>query len=98
MNYRSFQIYSAPAPALRELLGHIAVWYPAGTIDYARADRSLLELTRFRLPCLEVGDKELAEGFGLELGRLLIDACYRDLVIARYEAEKERVRRNRPHR
>lgn len=37
---------------------------------------------------------EIAEHFGLELGRLLVDACYRDLVIARYHSEKAYVQRS----
>ena len=98
MDYRGFTIYSTPAPVLRELLGRISEWHPSGTIDYRRRDRSLVELTRFRLPCLELDDKDLAEHFGFELGRLLVDACYRDLVIARYESEKARVQRSRSRR
>lgn len=98
MEYRGFQIYSSPAPVLRELLGHITAWHPAGTVDYRRRDRSLVELTRFRLPSFELDDKDVAERFGLELGRLLIDTCYRDLVIARYESEKAYVLRNRSGR
>ena len=98
MDYRGFTIYSRPIPVLRELLGHITEWYPAGTIDYTRRDRSVVELTRFRLPSFEVGDKDVAERFGLELGRLLVDACYRDLVIARYESEKAYVQRSRSRR
>jgi hypothetical protein len=68
VEYRSFQIYSTPAPVLRELLGHISAWYLAGSIDYRRRDRSLVELARFRLRCLELDDQDVAEAFGLEVG------------------------------
>lgn len=88
VEYRSFQIYSMPAPVLRELLGHISAWYLAGSIDYRRRDRSLVELARFRLRCLELDDQDVAEAFGLEVGRLIVDVCYRDLVIKRYETER----------
>jgi hypothetical protein len=40
----------------------------------------------------------IAEHFGLELGRLLVDACYRDLVIARYQSEKARIQERRSRR
>ena len=98
MEYRAFQIYSTPTPVLRELLGHITEWHPAGTIDYRRRDQSLVEITRFRLPSMTFDEREIAEHFGLELGRLLVDACYRDLVIARYESEKAYVQRSRSRR
>ena len=98
MEYRSFQIYSSPVPILRELLGHITQWHPAGTIDYRRRDQSLVELTRFRVPSMTFDEWEIAEHFGLELGRLLVDACYRDLVMARYKSEKAYVLRNRSRR
>ena len=80
---------------LRELLGHITEWHPVGTIDYRRRNQSLVKLTRFRLPSFELDDKDVAEWFGFELGPLLVAACYRDLVIARYESEKAYVLRNR---
>jgi hypothetical protein len=95
MEHKGFQIYSTPVPVLQELLGHITKWQPAGTIDYRRRDQTLVELTRFRLPSFELKDKDVAEWFGLELGRLLVDTGYRDLVIARYESEKARVQRSR---
>ena len=98
MEHRGLQIYSTPVPVLRELLGHIAEWQPAGTIDYRRRDQSVVELTRFRLPSMTFDEREIAEHFGLELGRLLVDACYRDLVITRYESEKAYVLRNRSRR
>jgi hypothetical protein len=40
-------------------------------------------------------EKDLAESFGLEIARLLVDTCYRDVVIAKYESEKEYVKRSR---
>jgi hypothetical protein len=52
-----------------------------------------VELTRFRLPGFKVEDKEVAELFGLELGRLAIDGGYRDFVIECYESEKRRIQR-----
>jgi len=90
VKYRSFQIYSTPAPVLRELVGHISAWYLAGSIDYRRRDRSLVELARFRLRCLELDDQDIAEAFGLEVGRLIVNVCYRDLVIKRHETGKSR--------
>ena len=70
MEYKGFQIYSTPFPVLRELLGHITEWHPAGTIDYRRRDLSLVEFTRFRLPSMTFDEPEIAERFGMELDRL----------------------------
>ena len=36
---------------------------------------------RFRLSCLKFDDEGSAKIFGLELARLFVDCCYRDLVI-----------------
>lgn len=41
MEYRAFQIYSTPVPMLRELLGNITQWHPAGTITGVGISRSL---------------------------------------------------------
>lgn len=92
--HRGFQIYSGAEPVLETLLGRISRWCPRGTIDYARPDHSIVELTRFRLPCMTFDDTEIAERFGLELGRLLVDCEYRDLVIKRDESETRRMRGN----
>jgi hypothetical protein len=34
-------------------------------------------------------EKAIAEWFGLEIARLAVDSCYRDLAIARYERKKD---------
>lgn len=44
---------------------------------------------------MTVNDKAVAAWFGLELARLLVDSDYRDFVIARYETEKQLVKRDR---
>ena len=59
MEHRAFQIYSTPVPVLRELLGRISEWHLAGSIDYRRRDRSLVELTRFRLPSISLMNGKL---------------------------------------
>jgi hypothetical protein len=93
--HRTFSIYSTAAPIIEQLMGHVSRWYPAGSIDYRRRDRSLVELTRFHIKSLDFDDAAVAELFGLELGRLLIDTCYRDFVIERYQSEKQRIQERR---
>jgi hypothetical protein len=36
---------------------------------------SIVEVTRFELPSFTVSVKELAEWFGLELARMVVDEC-----------------------
>ena len=96
MQYRNFQIYSAAEPVVETLLGQITQWSPSGSIGYQRPNGSLVELTRFRLSSMKIDDKQLAEWFGLEVGRLLVDICYSNLVIARERAEKRVLFYHRP--
>jgi hypothetical protein len=93
--YRGFNICGGAEPVLEALLGHITHWSPTGSIDYVRPKGSLVELTRFRLPSMTVNDKVVAAWFGLELARLFVDSDYRDFVIARYETEKQLMKRDR---
>jgi hypothetical protein len=96
--YRGFNLYGSAEPVLERLLGRITQWSPTGSIDYSRRNGSLVELTRFRLPSMTIDDEAVAKRFGLELARLLVDSCYRDLVIARYETEKRHIDRDRMRR
>ena len=89
--HRGFSIYSRAGDIVEHLLGSASGWYPAGSIGYTRRDRSVVELARFRLPSFALEDERAADLFGFELGRILIDGCYRDFVIARYESEKQRI-------
>jgi hypothetical protein len=84
--YRSFSINGGASPIETTLLGCITEWCPRGAIDYRCRDRSLVELTR--VPAFPLDDEPTAECFGLEIARLLVDSCYRELVIERYEMEK----------
>jgi hypothetical protein len=93
--YRSFLIYSRESPVETTLLACITEWCPSGAIDYRRRDRSLVELTRFRVPAFPLNDEATAECFGLEIARLLVDVYYRELVIERYETEKRIIQRRR---
>ena len=93
--YRGFWIYGNALPVTEFLLGRVPQWYTKGSIDYVRPRGSLVELTRFQLPGTKFEEKEIAEWFGLEISRLAVDTCYRDLAIARYETEKRLVMRDR---
>jgi hypothetical protein len=94
-HFRGFNICGGAEPVLEALLGHITQWSPTGSIEYVRPRGSVVELTRFRLPSFTVDDKVVAAWFGLELARLFVDSSYRAFVIARYETEKQLVRRDR---
>jgi hypothetical protein len=96
--YRSFSINGGASPIETTLLGCITEWCPRGAIDYRRRDRSLVELTRFRVPVFPLDDEATAECFGLEIARLLVDSCYRELVIERYETEKRHIQQSRRDR
>jgi hypothetical protein len=93
--YRGFNICGGAEPVFETLSGHITQWSPTGSIDYVRPRGSVVELTRFRLSSITFNDKTVAEWFGLEIARLAVDSCYRDFVIARYETEKQLVKRDR---
>ena len=77
------------------LLGRVSRWCPTGNIDYVRPAGSLVELTRFQLRSMTFDEQETAELFGLEIARLLVDSCYREFAIARYETEKRLVKQDR---
>lgn len=96
--YRGFNLYSKAEPVHETLLGHITQWSPGWTIDYTRRNNSVVELARFRHPGMTIDDAPTAERFGLELARLLVDRCYRDFVIDRYETKKRLVQRDRLQR
>jgi hypothetical protein len=93
--YRTFHISGGAEPLPETLLGRISDWCATGSIDYRRADRSVVELMRFRLSCMKFADEKVAQWFGLELARLVVDSCYRDLVIEHYETEKRRIKQKR---
>ena len=49
--------------------------YPAGAIySYGRGS-SIVEITRFELPSFKMEIQGLAEWFGLELSRMVVDTC-----------------------
>jgi len=89
--YRTFHISGGAEPLPETLLGRISDWCAIGSIDSRRADRSVVELMRFCLACMRFDYEEVAECFGSELGRLIVESCYRDLVIGRYETGKRRI-------
>ena len=91
VHYRGFSIYTHAEPVSSQLLGPIEGWTGRGAIDYIRPNRSVVELVRFRVPGFTFEDQETAECFALELGRLVIATCYRDLAVAPYESEKRAI-------
>jgi hypothetical protein len=93
--YRSFWICGGAEGQKDSLLGLVSRWYPNGSIDYVRPAGSMVELTRFQLRSMTFDEKGTAELFGLEIARLLVDSCYRDMAIARYETEKRLLKQDR---
>jgi hypothetical protein len=50
-------------------------WYVGGSILVPGRSSSIVEITRFQLQRFTVSIKELAEWFGLEVARLVVDEC-----------------------
>jgi hypothetical protein len=50
-------------------------WYPGGSVLRQGPRGSIIEVARFELPSFTVILKDVAEWFGLELSRLVVDAC-----------------------
>jgi hypothetical protein len=50
-------------------------WYVGGNVLVPGRDSSIVEITRFQLHQFTVSIKELAEGFGLEIARIVVDEC-----------------------
>jgi len=50
-------------------------WYVSGSILVPGRSSSIVEITRFQLQQFTVSLKELAEWFGLEVARLVVDEC-----------------------
>jgi hypothetical protein len=48
-------------------------WYPGGSVLRQRPRGSIIELARFELPSFTVELKGLAEWFGFELSKLVVD-------------------------
>ena len=50
-------------------------WYVGGNIFVQGRHSSIVEIMRFQLQQFTVSMKELAEWFGLELSRIVVDVC-----------------------
>jgi hypothetical protein len=51
------------------------LWYPGGTVLKPGRAGSIIEVTRLELPSLTMSMRELAEWFGFELSKLVVDEC-----------------------
>jgi hypothetical protein len=54
-----------------------------------------VEVTRFRLTIMAFDDETVAKWFGLEIARMVLDACYRRFAVAWYETEKNFIQQQR---
>jgi hypothetical protein len=50
-------------------------WYIGGSVLVPGHSSSIVEITRFQVQRCTVSIKELAEWFGLEVARLVVDEC-----------------------
>jgi hypothetical protein len=50
-------------------------WYVGGSVLVSGRSGSVVEITRFQLHQFTVSMKELAERFGLEIARIVVDEC-----------------------
>jgi hypothetical protein len=50
-------------------------WYVGGSVLVSGRSSSVMEITRFQLQRFTVSMKELAEWFGLEVARIVVDKC-----------------------
>src|SRR5215475_9806206 len=50
-------------------------WYVGGSVYVSGCSSSIVEVTRFQLQRFTVSIKEVAEWFGLELTRVVVDEC-----------------------
>ena len=51
------------------------LWYPGGSVLKPGRLGSVIEVTRFEMPSFTMSMEELAEWFGLELSKLVVDEC-----------------------
>jgi hypothetical protein len=58
-----------------ELLQLSPDWYVGGSVLVPGRSSSIVEITRFQLQQFTVSMKELAEWFGLEVVRTVVDEC-----------------------
>ena len=50
-------------------------WYVGGSVLVPCRSSSIMEITRFQVQRFTVSIKELAEWFGLEIARIVVDEC-----------------------
>ena len=51
-------------------------WYVGGSVLVPGRGSSIVEVTRFQFQRFTVSMKELAEWFGLEVARIVVDECF----------------------
>jgi hypothetical protein len=50
-------------------------WYVGGSVLLPGRSSSIVEITRFQVQRFTVSIKELAEWFGMEIARIVVDEC-----------------------
>jgi hypothetical protein len=52
-----------------------SLWSPAGSVLKSGQSTSIIEVVRWNLPSFTMSMKDLAEWFGFELSKLVVDEC-----------------------
>jgi hypothetical protein len=63
-------------------------WTPKGSVLRQRTNGSVVEVTRFTLKSFELADDGVAEWFGVELARLVVDTCSPELMRKQQDVEQ----------
>ena len=83
--YKDFWISGSatPGPPYTEY------WHASGSVCYQRPDSSVVELARFTLNFFKFDDRGVAELFGIETARLVVDISSPALVTGQRIIERE---------
>lgn len=71
-------------------------WTPGGAVLFQRDNGSVVELVRFMLHSFELDDEGVAELFGLEIARMVVDTSYPELMSRQRNVEQRTTKP--PHR
>jgi hypothetical protein len=60
------------------------LWHPGGSVLRSGRLGSIVEITRFEATSFKLELKGVAEWFGFELSKLVVDECFKPLKSIRY--------------
>jgi hypothetical protein len=74
--YKDFWIFGQARPGPP----YTQYYNPSGSVSYQRPDNSIVDLTDFTLGFFEFDDRGVADLFGLEVARLVVDTSYHEFL------------------